>query len=170
MTSSLPLVYIDQNIISLQLEGKIDLSRVNEKAQLVYSTEHFAEIKRSNNPIPFLQTLDRLSARLLELEIKQWSLTGNAVLLAEAPAEEHYNRYLEAINNTGWDDSLFHPFLSWVCGGDTEALLRHMPEKFFNQLERLIENLPIPTRPDIAENTRSESTSILDSNPKCITA
>ncbi len=42
----IPLVYIDQNIIGLQLQGNINLSK-RDDLKWVYSKEHFAEIKKT---------------------------------------------------------------------------------------------------------------------------
>src|SRR5690554_4709044 len=97
-----PLVYLDQNVVSLQLDGKIDLSKITS-AQFVYSKEHFAEVRRADNPVPFLRTLDELSARLLDIEMANWELTGQAILLEARPAEEHFECYLNATNDVAFD-------------------------------------------------------------------
>ncbi|MFY0663751.1 MAG: hypothetical protein JXQ97_03955 [Natronospirillum sp.] len=141
---TLPLVYLDQNIISLQLAGKIDLSGLTGM-QWVYSKEHFAEISRSQNPVPFLQTLDSLSAKLIDLEIVNWEFTGEARLNEEINAERHYERYSDAIKTVPSIDTLFHPFHVWICGGDSEDALRSIPEKLAHHLKALADSLPDST-------------------------
>lgn len=53
-----PLFYVDQNVIGLQLEGKVELSKV-EGVRWVYSKVHFAEIRRSRTTEGYLRRGDR---------------------------------------------------------------------------------------------------------------
>lgn len=148
---SLPLVYLDQNVISLQLPGNVDLSGI-KSAQLVYSKEHFAEIRRANDPLPFLHTLDQLSARLLDIEMVNWEFTGRAVLKGADSAENYYQDYLDANEAVPVDSNLINPFLAWVCGGASAALLRELPGAFSSQLQRLLEQIPKQMAPEIPAN------------------
>lgn len=151
---NMPLVYLDQNVISLQLNGKIDLSKVTS-VQFVYSKEHFAEIRRADDPVPFLRTLDELSARLLDIEMVNWELTGRANLLEAGAAEEHYQQYLNANNEVTFDNNLMNPLFAWVCGGGTEELLRDLPEAFFDQLQELLSKIPDSMAPQIPASLQS---------------
>lgn len=157
-----PLVYLDQNIISLQSSGKVDLSR-QTTVQMVYSKEHFAEISRSNTPAPFLQALDELSAKLLDLEMENWSLTGKATLIEDGTAEQHYQKYLGATNDVTFDNTLFNPMLAWICGGGNEDLLRSVPEKIFTQLQNLLEQLPNGMTPQLSVAMQAELEEMIES-------
>lgn len=159
---NMPLVYLDQNVVSLQLDGKIDLSRVTS-AQFVYSKEHFAEIRRADDPVPFLRTLDELSARLLDIEMVNWELTGRAILLEVSAAEEHYQRYLNATNDVAFDTNLMNPFFAWVCGGGTEELLRELPEVFFDQLQGLLANVPEAMTPQLLTDLKASFHDMIES-------
>lgn len=50
---SKPLIYIDQNIIGLQLLGIMSLAK-RDDVTWVYSKEHFGEIRRSDKPAKYL--------------------------------------------------------------------------------------------------------------------
>lgn len=137
----LPLVYLDQNIVSLQSTGRIDLSRFNE-VQWVYSKEHFAEIARSEHPEPFLDALDQLSAKLLDLEMIGWELTGRVNLVEGGTAHGHYQDYLNANAEVELDEGIFSLFIAWTLGGATPEMLRELPARFDEQLQRLMARLP----------------------------
>lgn len=151
---TLPLVYLDQNVVSLQLEGKIDLSKV-KSVQFVYSKEHFAEIRRADNPVPFLRTLDELSAKLLDLEMVGWELTGRGTLLETGTAEGHYQHYLDATNEVAFDNNLMNPFFAWTCGGGTKELLRELPGAFFDQLQDLLARIPVSMAPQLPTDIKA---------------
>lgn len=138
---TLPLVYLDQNIISLQSIGTIDLSPVTG-VQWVYSKEHFAEIQRSNNPDAFLQALDHLSAKLLDLEMVGWELTGRVNLIETGTAVDHYQDYLDPANYVEIDEEIISLFIAWALGGATPEMLRELPERFADQLGTLMARLP----------------------------
>ena len=138
----LPLVYLDQNIVSLQSTGVIDLSRVGG-VQWVYSKEHFAEISRSENPEPFLNALDQLSARLLDLEMIGWELTGRASVIEYGTAHKHYQYYLDANTEVEIDQEIFSLIIAWFLGGATPEMLREVPARFARQHQGLIAQLPV---------------------------
>lgn len=137
----LPLAYLDQNVVSLQSTGVIDFSGVSG-VQWVYSKEHFAEISRSNDPGPFLDALDQLSARLLDLEMVGWELTGRVNLAEGGTAYAHYQDYLDANADVEVDEGVFSLFIAWSLGGATPEMLRELPDRFAGQLQKLMARLP----------------------------
>jgi hypothetical protein len=140
-----PLVYIDQNVLGLQIDGVLDLARINE-VQWVYSKEHFAEIRRSDNPQKYLEVLRNINAKLLELELENSKITGTAKLSEAGSPEEKYSEYVEAISQVEFNDRLFDALLAWVNGGGDERSLRAIPELFLSQIQALNEQLPASLR------------------------
>lgn len=140
---SRPLIYIDQNIIGLQLDGCINLSK-RDDAIWVYSKEHFAEIKRAKKPEKYLDVLGVLDAKLLELNLDgNFRITGQATLHETTSPYQHFDNYIEAINEVSSDDSLFDPIQVWVNGGACEDVLIDLPERFAQEIENLTSDLPL---------------------------
>jgi len=138
---SKPLVYVDQNVIGLQLQGKLNLANASS-VQWVYSKEHFAEIRRSSNAEQYLVALDRIDAKLLELESSNWKITGAARLVEGVTAEQHYLNYCDVLSDVDFNENLFDPFQVWVNGGGDERLLRELPSQIAKQILVLTEGLP----------------------------
>ena len=140
-----PLVYIDQNIIGLQLSGALSLKKRDDLVW-VYSKEHFSEIRRSNDSSQYLDVLDNIGAKLLELELnEQWQITGGAKFVEYGTPEQHYEDYLEATSDVELDDSLFDPFQVWVNGGGEEGPLRDLSENLAEQVIAITSGLPLDT-------------------------
>lgn len=137
----LPLVYLDQNIVSMQSTGKIDFSNVKD-VQWAYSKEHFEEIRRACNTKPFLDALDQLSAALIDLKLVAGKPTGEAILTPGVPAEECFQEYIEATNEVDFSLDSFHPLISWACGGQCAEELSKLPGQFAYQLDALFGRLP----------------------------
>ena len=136
-----PFVYIDQNVLGFQLDGKINFSGISG-LRFVYSKVHFAEIRRSQNPESYLRALRDIGATLLELQMDNFKFTGSATLVEEGFPEEHYSRYMESIGEVNFDEGIFDPFQVWVNGGGNADLLRSLPNRFLAQLQTLNEYLP----------------------------
>lgn len=156
---SLPLVYVDHNIISLQSSGRVDFSKL-DIAQWVYSTEHFAEISRSENPEPFLEALDQLGAIQLDLEMVDWKLTGNCRIHGPGGARMRHEEYLQAKADVDFDDDFFGQLLSWFCGGGSADKLRELPSQLSSILETLLADVPselLPVVPDDLKDRFKES-------------
>ena len=130
---SKPLIYIDQNIIGMQLDGSIDLTKCTGLC-LVYSKEHFAEIRRSVNANRYLEELEKINAKLIDLELIDWKITGRAKLIKHGTPSQHYDAYLNAIDEVEFDQNLFDPFQAWVNGGGDEGLFKQLPEKIAEQV------------------------------------
>jgi hypothetical protein len=142
---SKPLIYIDQNIIGLQLHGIISLDK-RDDVIWVYSKEHFAEIRRSDEPAKYLDVIDAIDAKLLDLVLDEnWKITGEARLNESGTPQQHYDSYIEASRDVDFDNNLFDPFQVWVNGGGDEGLLNDLSEKIAHQILALTSGLPFDT-------------------------
>ncbi len=142
---SIPLVYIDQNIIGLQLLGHINLSK-RDDMKWVYSKEHFAEIKRADDPEKYLNVLNEIGAKMLDLILDEnWKITGEARLIEDLTPFENYQNYIEAIGNAGFDETIFDPFQVWINGGGDEGPLKELSDNLANQVLQLTSDLPYNT-------------------------
>lgn len=161
---STPLVYIDQNIIGLQQQGLIKLSNRDDMIW-VYSKEHFAEMRRSDNPEKYLDILSDIGAKCLELILDEdWKITGQAKLNEQGTPYQHYENYIEAMGEVDFDESIFDPFQVWVNGGGDEDLLRDLSENFAKQIFQLTIGLPFDTSEmtEKAESIKPKFDSIID--------
>lgn len=147
-----PLVYLDQNIISFQSQGRINLSNV-DVVQWVYSKEHFAEMRRSRNPDPFLDALDALSAGLLEVRLIDGQLSDEATLITKGSAHAHYADYLAANDEVDINTEVFSPMMAWAVGGTCAAELRAMPD----DIEAAIAGLTRQVPPHLVLETPADS-------------
>lgn len=159
-----PLVYIDQNIIGLQLQGILNL-RKRDDLVWIYSKEHFAEIRRSNDPEKYLEVLKDIDAKLLELVLDEnWKITGEAKLINEGTPFQHFKSYIEATGDVDFDDTIFDPFQVWVNGGGDEGLLKEVSDSFADQVLRLTSELPFDTTEmtDKMDSIKPEFDSMID--------
>lgn len=137
------LVYIDQNVIGLHLEGKLRLSKLPE-LYWVYSKEHFAEIRRSSSVKQYLSALEEIDAKLLDLELNSdWKISGNARLIEHGKPTQHYGAYIEATGETDSCVNLFDPFIAWVNGGSDEGPFKELPDCLADQVLTLTKDLPL---------------------------
>ncbi|HDX8372797.1 TPA: hypothetical protein RQN12_003834 [Aeromonas dhakensis] len=142
---SMPLIYIDQNIIGLQLQGIFSLAK-RDDVTWVYSKEHFAEIQRSDQPDKYLDVLEALDAKLLDIILDgNWKITGEARLDEKGTPHQHYNSYIEANRDVDFDNTIFDPFQVWVNGGGDEGPLKDLSEKIAHQILSLTTELPFDT-------------------------
>jgi len=142
---SIPLVYIDQNIIGLQLLGHINLSK-RDDMKWVYSKEHFAEIKRADDPEKYLNVLNEIGAKMLDLILDEnWKITGEARLIEDLTPFKNYQNYIEAIGNVEFDETIFDPFQVWMNGGGDEGPLKELSDNLANQVLQLTSDLPYNT-------------------------
>ncbi len=132
------LLYLDQNIISRHVDGILNITKQSD-FHLVYSREHFVEIKRSYDPETYLQVLENIDAKLLELNLDNCSARLNEI---GTPAE-HYDRYLKSCEDVPIHDTLFDSFLVRANGGDDKGELQKFPETLTNQLMHVLDTLPL---------------------------
>lgn len=147
-----PLIYIDQTVVSLQSTGRIDLAKV-KGVQWVYSKEHFAEIRRSSDPQKFLVALDSIGAKLLEIELIEWKLSGRANVVHTGTAGDHYARYIEANEQVNFDTNVLNPVIAWLNGGGSSELLIKVPKAVDAQFLALTKDLPEYLVPSNAQKT-----------------
>lgn len=138
---SKPLVYVDQNVLGMHQQGRINL-RAASDVQWAYSKEHFTEMRRSDDPEPYLAVLDEIDAKLLDLELNGSRITGSAKLVDGCTATQHYSTYCAAVGEVAFDDTIFDPFQAWIKGGGNEDMLRAFPHQVAEQLLALTEYLP----------------------------
>lgn len=133
-----PLVYVDQNVLGAGLASRLAI----DAFQWVYSTEHFAEIHRSSNPDQYLSELDKLDAKLIDLDLIDWKITGSAKIVDGPTAFQNYSNYCKAQADVDVNESLFDPLQVWANGGGSEQLLRDLSGDFSEQILMLAESLP----------------------------
>lgn len=138
-----PLIYIDQNVLGLQLDGSIGLKKHPDLCW-VYSKEHFSEIRRSANAALYLIELEKIDAKLLELELNSdFRITGAAKLIDQGKPSQHYAAYMDAIGDIDLDDNLFDPLQAWCNGGCDEDALKQLPSQLVERVLSLIQDLPV---------------------------
>jgi hypothetical protein len=137
------LAYIDQNVVGMLAHGEISLPRLPELCW-VYSKEHFAEMRRSSDPKPFLSALESIEAKLLDTELNSnWRISGRAQLIEHGGVAQHYASYLEAIQGYDSYATLFDPFLAWINGGSDEGPFKELPDRLAESTLRLLKDQPM---------------------------
>lgn len=112
----------------------------------VYSKEHFAEIKRADDPEKYLNVLNEIGAKMLDFILDEnWKITGEARLIEDLTPFENYQNYIEAIVNVEFDETIFAPFQVWMNGGGDEGLLKELSDNLANQVLQLTSDLPYST-------------------------
>lgn len=112
----------------------------------VYSKEHYAEIKRADDPEKYLNVLNEIGAKMLDLILDEnWKITGEARLIEDLTPFENYQNYIEAIGNVEFDETIFDPFQVWMNGGGDEGPLKELSDNLANQVLQLTSDLPYNT-------------------------
>lgn len=112
----------------------------------VYSKEHFAEIKRADDPEKYLNVLNEIGAKMLDLILDEnWKITGEARLIEDLTPFKNYQNYIEAIGNVEFDETIFDPFQVWMNGGGDEGPLKELSDNLANQVLQLTSDLPYNT-------------------------
>ncbi len=98
-----PLVYLDQNVLGLQIDQSIDLSKI-DNVDWAFSEVHFEEINRGDDAGKYLDCLDSLKAVMLKLELdRNWRLTGKAHVKYNKSAYQCYEKYMDAKSDVNVD-------------------------------------------------------------------
>ena len=112
----------------------------------VYSKGHYAEIKRADDPEKYLNVLNEIGAKMLDLILDEnWKITGEARLIEDLTPFENYQNYIEAIGNVEFDETIFDPFQVWMNGGGDEGPLKELSDNLANQVLQLTSDLPYNT-------------------------
>lgn len=137
------LVYIDQNIIGAQSEGILNLSK-HPDLYWVYSKYHFGEFKSSSKANQYLLALEKINAKLLDIELtSDWKITGTAKLIEHGTPTQHYEAYIEATRKINACENIFDPLLAWINGGGDEGVFRELPLRVAEQVTMLTKGLPL---------------------------
>lgn len=137
------LVYIDQNILSVQARSSGTLSLPGH--EVAYSTVHFDEIDRSSDPGPYLNALDRLQAKLIKPTTRD-GLPQDQVEIFVKPASEIFEEYLEERKMAPINVAELWSFLAWLNGGDPDNDIATTPQRihefFVDAILRSAPDLP----------------------------
>lgn len=138
------LIYIDQNVVGLVAENSISIPN-SEAICWVYSSEHFREIQRSEDPSRYLDALDKLKARQLDLILDhQWKITGNAYVKDEPSARKNYSDFINVSGDIEVAESSLDPLLAWINGGGSDDTLAELPKKMAHQFFELTDSINQP--------------------------
>ncbi|HVY08417.1 MAG TPA: hypothetical protein VHB46_20770 [Burkholderiales bacterium] len=116
----------------------------------MYSKEHFAEIRRSKNPRVFLDTLDDIGAKRLEIDLTNWRFSGTATLTEGVSAKAAYEQYLAAVDEVPISTEALQILMAWLNGGASEDAVLRLPYAFDEQIKQLVSRLPpelVPNNP-----------------------
>lgn len=132
-------VYLDHNIIDDLSKDDLSL-KPSDKVIWIYSHENLCEIRRSGNEARFLDALERIKARKLELILNgNFRITGEAKILEYKSPHEDYESYLEAVTDCEMDPSANLELLARLFGAENnEEILSH-PHSFENNIRALLE-------------------------------
>ena len=137
------LVYLDQTIISRHVDGVLNIT-MQPDFHWVYSREHFVEIRRSYDFESYLQVLENIDAKLLELDLNdERRMTGSARFVENGTPAEYYDKYLKSCEEVPFDDTLFDSILVRANGGDDKGELQKFPDTLVNQVASVLENNPV---------------------------
>ena len=117
---SKPLIYIDLNVIWLQMNGKIDIRKFGANSQWVYSKIHFDEIRNYERSDKFLGVLNEIGAQMIELQMDgQFQIQDSCILHSSGSPFDHFAKYKEAISEVNFEPAVMHPQIAW-CNGNRE--------------------------------------------------
>ena len=120
------LIYLDHNVVDDVGKGALKLKQADSTFVYIYSSEHFAEIKRAGDT-RFLETLRQLRAQRLELQLDEaFRITDSALLRDEDPVDL-YEAWLRATGEVRFEPTAFlGPIVSRAFGADNgEARVVH---------------------------------------------
>lgn len=120
------LIYIDQNILSVQAQSSEVLSLPGH--QVAYSTVHFDEIARSADPAPYVHALDRLHAKHIR-PIMSNGLPQDDVEVVAQSASTIFEEYLEERKRVPINVAEVQSFLAWLNGGNVNGDIADMPQR-----------------------------------------
>jgi len=131
-------VYLDQNVVS-KIACNPDLPVLDEQCLFVYSNVHFSEIARSDEPNKYLDALERIDAKYIELFLDdEFRFTDQAILHLDGTPLEHYEKHLRNRSVNNINDGIFNPFIAWVNGGKDVKSLSELPNEIINEFNSII--------------------------------
>ena len=137
MIKKLPKIYLDQNILQYDFEGKITIPN-NDQVQYVYSDEHFNEITRWKND-GYFDVLKRLNARKIKCSLdSNNNFTDNGILLDYVDPKIMFEEYKDTINDSKSAMNLFQPLQVFLNGNTTVTNPEEINQNFQNTLKDLL--------------------------------
>lgn len=144
------LIYLDQNVVGLHSDGRIDLRKNDGDLQWVYSKQHFSEFRRSKRCEEFLNTLEEIEARLIELQLNEkFQIQDSCIIHASGLPRQHFEKFKEAICEVNFDPAVMSAPIAWLNGNrDLDALKNHvnqlssMTEDMLKEFDLKIEDIP----------------------------
>lgn len=132
-------VYLDHNIVDDISKGDLSLKSSGEVVW-IYSYESFCEIRRSGNGDRFLDALESIKARRLELTLDDnFRMTEAAQIFEYKSPHEEYNSYLEAVSDCEIDQSSNLEFMARLFGAENNAALFSHTSSLENNIRALLE-------------------------------
>jgi len=132
-------VYLDHNIVDDISKGDLSL-KPSDKVIWIYSHENFGEIRRSGNEDRFLDALESIKARKLELTLDgNFRMTGAAQILEYRSPHEEYCSYLEASSDCEIDQSSDIEFMARLFGAENKEDILSHPASFESNIRALLE-------------------------------
>lgn len=132
-------VYLDHNIIDDLSKGDLSL-KPSDRVIWIFSHENLGEIRRSGNEDRFLDALESIKARKLELTLdEKFRMTGPAQILEYKPPQEEYELYLEAVSDCEIDQSSDLEFMARLFGAENQKEILSHPVSFESNIRALLE-------------------------------
>ncbi len=147
--AQLPKIYLDQNILQYDFEGKIRIPE-NMQVQYVYSDEHFREMSRWENH-GFFNVLRRLRARKIRCILDSNNkFTDNGFLYDYEDPENMYKKYLETLKESNLTNLLFWEALQVFLNGNLSVTT---PKEINKSFQEMLINLMDSILNDIGDDT-----------------
>ena len=132
-------IYLDHNIIDDISKNDLSL-KPSDSVVWVYSQENLGEIRRSGNEARFLDALEKIKARKLDLILEaDYRITGDAQILEYKSPHEEYESYIEAVSNCEIEQTSDLEFLARLFGADNKDEILSHPYSFENNIKALLQ-------------------------------
>lgn len=125
------------------MKGSLCLNKRDDMVW-VYSKEHFVEMSRDDEPKKYLDVLESIDAKYLDLVLDEdWKITDKAVLNDSNSPHQNYSDYIKTTEEVNFDETIFDPFQVWANGGDDEGLLKDFSDKLLREISQLTSGLSL---------------------------
>lgn len=133
-------IYLDQNILQYDFEGKFSLD-TNENIQYIYSDEHFNEIQRWENN-KYFEVLERINARKIKCNLKANNkFSDSGILLSYESPKKMYEEYKDTISSSKSAMHLFYPLQVYMFGNKEITNPQKINSEFQNTMNDLFEDV-----------------------------
>ncbi|MDH5230926.1 MAG: hypothetical protein OEY38_12740 [Gammaproteobacteria bacterium] len=132
-------IYLDHNILDHIKKGDFSLGPSGEIIW-IYSDENLGEIRRSGNEFGFLEVLDSIKARKLDLVLDEnFRITGSAQILEYKSPHEEYQLYLDAVSECNLDHSSDFEILARLYGANNRDKILSHPDTVEKAIKEMLE-------------------------------